>query len=174
MSNQSPNPNPILQAIPDASIGRGKWNKWELEAQERIKARTKVEAANNPIQRVYFTRGDKVTDLVGLKADKRAAIEVDDKIYWLKPKFTHLWQLSNALELLGISISDDGEWGFWEGNRAPLRNNVVQIARTHKDIFASDSKYHVLAQKKDRRFWWTLEEVKAEILDPIEEKTTRN
>lgn len=169
MHKHKPNPVANLEAMPDASKGLGKWNKWEQEAQERIKARTKVVAQNNPIERIYFTRGDREYDELGRKVDKRAALVIAGKIYWLKPKFTHLWELSNALEFLGVSISDDGAWGFWEGNRAPLRYTVTAITKTHKEIFDEASKYSIEAEKqKGTTLWWSVKAIKAHIFDPIE------
>lgn len=169
MQTTKSNPKAILKATPDATTGLGQWNKWEQEAQERIKARTKVVAENNPIERIYFTRGDREYDELGRKVDKRAALVINGKIYWLKPRFTHLWELSNALECLGVSVSDVGDWGFWEGNRAPLRNTVTAITKTHKEIFADDSKYSVEAERiKGTTLWWSVKAIKTQIFDPIE------
>lgn len=143
----------------------------ESKAQARIDARTKVTAANNPIERIYFTKGDRNYDYTGRKSDKRAGVFINGQIYWLKEKFTHLWELSNALEMLGISVADDGLWGFWEGNKAALRNGVIILNEEHKVIFSKQYKYYAQAALENGdSLWWSVKKVKEAIFDKIELK----
>lgn len=139
---------------------------WEREMRERLAARTKVLPENNPIEKIYFTKGGAEKDLHGSVSDKRAALVISGKFYWLTQRFTHLWEVDNAVNCLGISISDDADWGFWVGSHAPLINKVILLNTPTEEIFAIDSKYN---KSKQDHTDWTIPAIKQAIFDPIEE-----
>lgn len=162
-------PKTRFQKSPDASIGLGKWNKYEVELQARLKARTKVSSENNPIERIYLTKGEYLDDHLNRILQKRAGLVIGGKIYWLDTWFNHVWELNNTLDSLGISVADNGEWGFWEGNRAPLRNCVTVLRQSHEEVFAEHSKYSINAERlADGYPWWNVKAIKKLIFNPIE------
>lgn len=147
-------------------------NRYELELQARLKARTKVSAENNPIKHIYLTTGEHKDEHSKAGLQKRAGLVIDGKIYWLEVGIEHIWELSNVLDSLGVSVSDDGEWGFWEGNRAPLINSITVLR--HEEVFAKDSKYIIdAAYQNDGYPWWTVKAIKKLIFNPLEIETTK-
>lgn len=135
---------------------------WRCEMKARQDSRTKLNKDNNPINKIYFTRGDN-------GYNKCAGIGIGDKIYWIKGQFSNLDDLSQKLDPLGVSISRQGDWGFWDGISAPLNKRVTHIRHHIEEVFEKESFYVKNAQfAPDSTLWWSVDDIKMQILDPLE------
>lgn len=97
------------------------------------------------IKKIYVTQGDNLFNSDGIRCDKRVALNIDGKIYWLNYNFAKISDLDYVLSQFGVAITGK-DWYpicYDENNKfiPATPKSFSRIQHHHDDIFNPKYRY---------------------------------